>query len=170
MAALEKYIRENKEQFDDQSPRPNLWHTIEAQLFGKGRQGGGIWHSLGFWRAAAAVLLLVSIGFTYHTFKVPAQKELSALEKEFAEIEVYYFGQLAEKASLINTAQSAWADDPYSQDLLKLEAMYMVLKEEMRKEPSQELKDALVLNLIIRLDIMNKTLEEAEALKEEKSI
>ena len=171
MPSLEEYIKKNREQFDDRSPRKGFWNKIEEQLFGAdAAQSKGLWHSLGFWRAAAAVLLLVTFAFAYNTFKNPEQKALTALEKDFAEIERYYLGQITEKSNLISIAQGAWSDESSSEDLLKLEAMYMVLKEEMRKRPSQEVKDALELNLIVRLDIIHKRLERSEELKEGSSI
>jgi hypothetical protein len=171
MSHIEDFIRKNKDQFDDQEPKPSLWQSIEEKLFGSDVQkNSGLWRSLGFWRAAAAVLFLLSVGLFLTSLPKDDRKELSSLEKEFLEIESYYQGQLSEKVGLISNFQKGWSADDSSQDLLRLEAMYMVLKEEMKISPSQQVKDALVLNLIIRLDILNKKLEDVETIKEEKSI
>ncbi|MDX1628888.1 MAG: hypothetical protein R3345_09335, partial [Fulvivirga sp.] len=47
----------------------------------------------------------------------------------------------------------------YELDLQKLDAMYEVLKEEFDKNPSKAVVDALILNLLVRIDILNKQLE-----------
>ena len=36
--------------------------------------------------------------------------------------------------------------------------MYMILKEEMKSSPSQKVKDALVLNLLVRINLLNQQL------------
>jgi hypothetical protein len=46
--------------------------------------------------------------------------------------------------------------------------MYQVLKEEMKTRPSQKVKDALVLNLLIRIDLLNKQLHKIEKEGDEK--
>jgi hypothetical protein len=40
--------------------------------------------------------------------------------------------------------------------------MYHVLKEEMKSHPSQKVKDALVLNLLVRIDLLNQQLHKIE--------
>jgi len=39
-------------------------------------------------------------------------------------------------------------EDEITQNLKKLEAMYLVLKDEMKRRPTQDVRDALVLNLL----------------------
>jgi hypothetical protein len=46
----------------------------------------------------------------------------------------------------------------FTQDFQQLEAMYMILKEEMKTQPSQKVKDALVLNLLVRINLLNQQL------------
>jgi hypothetical protein len=50
----------------------------------------------------------------------------------------------------------------FTQDFQQLEAMYLVLKEEMHTHPSQKVKDALVLNLLVRIDLLNQQLHSLE--------
>jgi hypothetical protein len=40
--------------------------------------------------------------------------------------------------------------------------MYMVLKEEMEARPSRKVKDALVLNLLVRIDLLNQQLQKLD--------
>ncbi|HEX5171206.1 MAG TPA: hypothetical protein VFW11_18645, partial [Cyclobacteriaceae bacterium] len=48
-------------------------------------------------------------------------------------------------------------------DFRQLEAMYLVLKEEMKIRPSKKVKDALVLNLLVRIDLLNQQLHKLES-------
>ena len=50
----------------------------------------------------------------------------------------------------------------FTHDFQQLEAMYLVLKEEMKTRPSQKVKDALVLNLLVRIDLLNQHLQRLE--------
>ena len=59
-------------------------------------------------------------------------------------------------------------DQAYIVDLQRLDAMYEVLKQELKKNPSKELKDALTLNLLIRIDLLNNQLQAVEELNDEK--
>ena len=49
-----------------------------------------------------------------------------------------------------------------TQDFQKLDAMYQVLREEMKNHPSEKVKDALVLNLLIRIDLLNQQIKKLE--------
>ena len=46
--------------------------------------------------------------------------------------------------------------------LFEISLMYLVLKEEMKNDPSQKVKDALVLNLLVRIDLLNQQLYRLE--------
>jgi hypothetical protein len=46
--------------------------------------------------------------------------------------------------------------------------MYQVLKTEMRQRPSQDVKDALVLNLLVRIDLLNQQLNKLDRREEGK--
>ncbi len=50
----------------------------------------------------------------------------------------------------------------FTHDFQQLEAMYMILKEEMKTSPSQKVKDALVLNLLVRINLLNQQLYKLE--------
>jgi hypothetical protein len=46
--------------------------------------------------------------------------------------------------------------------------MYQVLKLEMEKRPSADVKDALVLNLLVRIDLLNQQLNKLDKQPEKK--
>ncbi|NOS54885.1 MAG: hypothetical protein HOP37_01355, partial [Cyclobacteriaceae bacterium] len=92
------------------------------------------------------------------------------LQGEFIDLESYYSNQIVEKKQLVNQFQSdtGLTEDEVTQNLQKLEAMYQVLKLEMDKRPSTDVKDALVLNLLVRIDLLNQQLNKLDKQPEKK--
>jgi hypothetical protein len=87
------------------------------------------------------------------------------LQVEFSDLENFYNGQIADKIELISNIQEFNDDDSFTQDLEKLDAMYQVLREQMKAHPSEKIKDALILNMLVRIDLLNqqiKNLEDAD--------
>ena len=159
---LKNFIDKNRAAFDDQEPPEKIWNTIEPSL--PGMRQKSMWNSLSLWRAAAVLFLGLSVYFFIS--RTPAHRKEKALAQvEFMDLEVFYSSQIAEKVALINDIDAAGERDPYTQDFQKLDAMYQVLREEMKNRPSEKVKDALVLNLLVRIDLLNQQIKKLEDLK-----
>ena len=78
------------------------------------------------------------------------------------DLENFYTGQIAEKVSLIEDFENGYEDDQFTQDIQKLDAMYQVLREEMKTKPSEKVKDALILNMLVRMDLLNQQIRRLE--------
>ncbi|MDZ7648911.1 MAG: hypothetical protein U5K54_18050 [Cytophagales bacterium] len=63
---------------------------------------------------------------------------------------------------LINNIQNFNEEEEFTQDMEKVEAMYFVLREQMKINPTEKVKDALILNLLIRMDLLNQQVESLE--------
>jgi hypothetical protein len=152
---IEDFIRQNREAFDDQEPSARNWKKIEAAL---PAQRPGWWQSVTLWRAAAILFMGLSAYLLLpREWKLHAAPERVAL-KEFTDVEAYYVKEISNKVALIDGFQRNEGLNGFTQDFQQLEAMYMVLKEEMHKRPSEQVKDALVLNLLVRIDLLNQQL------------
>ncbi|MFN9500145.1 MAG: hypothetical protein ACK57K_02365, partial [Chryseotalea sp.] len=57
----------------------------------------------------------------------------------------------------------------FTSDFQQLEAMYAVLQEEFQNRPSEKVKDAMILNLLVRINLLNKQLQEVEEKENEKT-
>ncbi len=160
--SLKKFIQENRAAFDTQTPPENSWQQIEAALPKASRQI--FWNSTSFWRIAAMVLFGLSayllISKNYSRLN---KKEIAELQG-FNDLEIYYSTQISEKMDLVHRYQSSTGltEDEITQNLKKLEAMYLVLKDEMKRMPSQDVRDALVLNLLVRIDLINQQLNKLD--------
>jgi hypothetical protein len=60
------------------------------------------------------------------------------------------------------------ADEDFTPDIQKLDAMYQVLREQMKINPSEKVKDALILNMLVRIDLLNQQIHKLEQSKEKK--
>ena len=159
--SLKDFIANHREHFDDQAPSEKTWNKIESMLPGRKRQ---LWNSLVIWRAAALVFLGLAIyAFASKNLVTPSQKkELATLQGEFKDLESFYSSEIASKVALIESLEGAESIDLFTQDYQKLDAMYQVLKEEMKLHPSKKVKDALILNFLIRIDLLNQQLHELD--------
>jgi hypothetical protein len=170
--SLKDFIDKNREGFDAQIPPESVWPKIESAV--PKRSARIFLNSVSFWRAAAILLLgLSSYLFFSKNAAKPEGQDVAALQG-FSDLESYYSTQIKEKMNLVTRfqAQTGLTEDEVTQNLKKLEAMYLVLKEEMRKRPTQDVRDALVLNLLVRIDLINQQLNKLDRPQkvEEKSI
>jgi hypothetical protein len=151
---LENFIHQNRQDFDDKEPSEKAWKNIEASINFSSRSW---WNSVGLWRAAAVIFMVLSV---YLIIPKPVIKtkatELAA--SEFNDVEAFYFQQISEKVDLIDGFKKNEGLNGFTQDFKQLEAMYTILKEEIKTRPSQKVKDALVLNLLVRINLLNQQL------------
>ena len=153
---LEDFISRNRNAFDDKEPSEKVWKGIEHKLFSPVKT---LWNSVILWRAAAVVFMALSIYLLIPRNEVRKQNAVAL--KEFTDVEAFYTKQISEKVELIDAIRNEGLNG-YTQDFQQLEAMYLVLKEEMKSSPSQQVKDALVLNLLVRIDLLNQQLHKLE--------
>ena len=154
---LEDFIRQNRESFDDQQPPDRVWKNIEGTVNFSTKSA---WNSVALWRAAAVIFMALSAYLLIPKGSAVPTQDIAL--KEFNDVETFYVNQISEKVELIDEFQRNEGLNGFTQDFQQLEAMYMVLKEEMRTSPSQKVKDALVLNLLVRIDLLNQQLHKLE--------
>ena len=155
---LEDFIRQNREAFDDKEPSQKVWASVERSLFSKQSK---VWYnSLTLWRAAATLFLALSIYLLIPKDAGSHQNDLAL--KEFSDVESFYIKQISEKVELIDDFERHEGLNGFTRDFQQLEAMYSVLKEEMKNHPSQKVKDALVLNLLVQIDLLNQQIHKLE--------
>jgi hypothetical protein len=159
--SFEKTVRENHDRFDHRTPPEKVWKGIVDTVFG--REPVSLWNSVALWRAAAVLLMGLS-AYLFLSVPRPGNPGMSASQQDFSDVESYYSAQISEKVALISN-EGLFADDAFTQDLQKLEAMYTVLAEEMKKHPSEKVKDALVLNMLVRIDLLNQQIQKLEDTK-----
>jgi hypothetical protein len=159
---LDDFVRRNRSSFDDRTPSSKVWRGIENGL----RFSTPTWRSpLFLWRAAAIFFMALS-AYLLIPRQAATIQNAQAL-REFSDVEAFYNQQISHKVELIGEFTDNDGLNGFTHDFQQLEAMYMVLKEEMKARPSQKVKDALVLNLLVRIDLLNKQLHRLEEGDEE---
>ena len=153
---LEDFVRNNRAAFDDRSPSPKVWSRIESSL---GLRSSWL-NSVSLWRAAAIFFMALSAFLLIP--RGSAKYQNAQAMKEFSDVEAFYTQQISNKVELIGEINGNDGLNGFTHDFKQLEAMYLVLKEEMKARPSQKVKDALVLNLLVRIDLLNQQLHRLE--------
>lgn len=158
---LEDFVHRHREKFDDREPSAKVWKGIEGSL---GLAARSWVSSLALWRAAAIVFMALSVYLLIPKGLTKGENSLAL--KEFTDVEAFYTQQISNKVELIQEFQTNEGLNGFTHDFQQLEAMYLVLKEEMKTRPSDKVKDALVLNLLVRIDLLNKQLHHLEEKRE----
>lgn len=161
---LKNFIDENRNAFDDKEPSGKVWNNIEKAVLQNPVRP--LWYnSLTVWRAAAVIFMALSV-YLWMPKNQSEQKQIASenevVLREFTDVENFYVQQISEKVQLIDDFDRSEGLNGFTKDFQQLEAMYNVLKEEMKTRPSQKVKDALVLNLLVQIDLLNQHLHKLE--------
>lgn len=169
---LKQFIDENRESFDSEEPR--------SQLFKKIKPGPGdrdpirlrTWNPLR-WAAVVAGLILVSASLYLITGKKNSEKEISGdgpviIEEESGIGDPVYAKQIYHFKELIGLKQEELKQlkkeypDLYNQfmgDINQLDSAYQSLKNNLSKNPNREmLLEAMIQNLQLQSDLLNRQL------------
>jgi len=191
---LERFVRDNREAFDDKEPPGNLWKKIEAGLdvpalgetpsnnvspfqqvyknpsqFGS-RQIG--WPGLD-WRVAASIAVLLLAGcFLYMNsqYGVTNQPEVVAASPAYAKEVVQYTKLIDDKRDELKqmTEGNPALYAEFATDLDRLEKSYQSLKADLPKNPNQEvLIQAMIQNLQFQIDLLNEQLRVIQRIKQQ---
>lgn len=160
---LKDFVDENRKAFDDKEPSEKVWNRIDNALFQKSVRP--VWYnSLTVWRAAAVIFMALSLYLLFPKTETPQKiaSENEVVLREFTDVENFYVQQISEKVRMIDGFERSEGLNGFTKDFQQLDAMYNVLKEEMKVRPSQKVKDALVLNLLVQIDLLNQHLHKLE--------
>ena len=186
---LERFIRDNREDFDHHEVPAGLWakidkslgeDLIENQLYGSSVDNPEMhnqttvkiitnWRKI--WAIAASIALLIGC-FSVFYFKNSPE----STEQIVAEVAPQYNDKMVQYASLIETKREEIREiethDPvlykeFSTEIEKLNQDYQNLREELPQTPNQgELVEAMIQNLRVQLDILNRQLIIIQKVKE----
>ena len=175
---LEKFIQDNREAFDSEEPRQQVWKDLQAKV-AENKKDDRVFH-LGFlrWTAAAAVLIML-VGTFYYVIQnggnsnnniagqdkqgTPATPDqiVDQLNPSYAK-EVYHFTQLIElKQSELKQIEKEHPElyQQFVKDINKLDSSYQALKTELPKNANRELLlEAMIQNLKLQTELLNQQL------------
>ena len=158
---FEKFIMDNRNKFDDQEPSLDLWNRIEKEVAPKKTAIGLIW------KVAAVLFLVSTLVLLVDKNSEPPGAQLS---QEFVQAEDYYVTMIDQRKNIIKERLTPEQEKLFLQEINQLDEMYAELKETYQANASNErVVDAMINNLQLRLDILNKQLEILENIKDDKN-
>lgn len=191
---LERFVRDNRNSFDSDSPSPDVWQRIEKQL--QEKRSAPVRRLKHKWLAiAASVALVISVATVWLVMKnpdtagntvavtdratSPAATDQPAKTDDIAAIDPEYARQVAQFAVLIDQKQdelkSLQKDNPglyqkFSRDIERLDSTYNVLKHQLPVNPNkEELLQAMIYNLQLQIDLLNQQLDIIQKIKTSKT-
>jgi hypothetical protein len=176
---LEKFVQDNRDAFDGDEPRPQLWRDLQQNL-AESKKDERIFH-LSFlrWTTAAAVVIMI-VGMFYYMNRnsvetthpivahntnpvAPATPDqiLNELNPTYAQ-QVSHFTELIELKQ--NELKQIGKEHPelyhqFVRDINKLDSSYQALKLELPRNANRELLlETMIQNLKLQSDLLNQQL------------
>ncbi len=181
MDKLERYIRDNREAFDDYEPSKDLWKKIEAETAKNQPKSKGLMGKIVAFgspkialKIAASIAILLTISYLAFNYgkSVAQNPEIVALSPTYAK-------ELTQFATLVETKRNELKflekEDPilyhdFNAELKALDQDYQKLKAELPKNPNQEdLLKAMMQNLSVQVGILNQQLQIIQKIKASKN-
>jgi hypothetical protein len=184
--SLEKFVSENREDFDVFEPRPELWQSICPQVPPKAKKEAKVISinfgervsfsaDMLFMRVAASIILLLGCGLTLflvkqsapeaaYTLAATEQGQLRKIAPELVEVEAYYTSQINEKKDQLTAYDLKVLGLDEQQDidreLARLDSSYTQLKKQLYTTPNTDkVMGAMIQNLQLRIEVLNRQLE-----------
>lgn len=168
---LEKYIQKNRDRFDDGAPSDQLWQKISDDLDRHDARKTGSKRALRVWQVAAAVLLLITGWLAMDKIQTNGRNEVAqeTIPVEIKEVEAFYAQQISEKRQtmLALTENRPDLKEQFSDELNELDSAYSALKSDFGKGDPEEVTNAMIWNLQLRIEILNRQLEILKEIKTE---
>lgn len=178
---LERFVRDNREDFDTLEPDDDLWARIAGNLGAepeptvplKKTTRSRRWGTLYFdWRIAAGLVLALGISYLAYLnkeFGVTRDPQVALTVPAYAREFTQYNQAIDEKRDELIRLTS---DNPelykeFATDLDRLEKSYKNLRSELPKAPNQEaLVQAMIQNLQWQIDLLNQQLTILQRIKQ----
>lgn len=186
---LERFVRDNREAFDQMEPSPAIWDKIGASLGDQSRPNKTrvVRMSRVRWAVAATLLLALAGTLGYMFFNQQSEEvrraqvavREEAVDPLVSQIDPQYAKLVSQFTEVIESKQSELRkiekDDPalyqkFSGDIHKLDSAYHVLRGTLNANPNTEqLLQAMISNLQLQIDLLNQQLTVIKKIKEPKS-
>ena len=157
---LEKFIKSHRAEMDDKNPRKDLWADIEGQIAQETKNRRLI-EPVVLWRAAAVVLLLLSSLLVFDKINQPVETvaEVEITNPQLLEAENYYVSLISQKREEILVMSEKYElGKDFIYEIDRLDSMYSILKKDIAQGNEENLVDAMILNLQLRIEVLNQQL------------
>ena len=162
---LEKFVIDHRSEFDSEDPPKGIWYYISEEVHGatSHRRKPSILDMI--WRVAAVFFFGLTVYFVID--RVSNKNEdisgtlTESIYQEFFNAEKYYIEVIQVKKLEISNKLSQ--EDPlnadFQEDIIELDSVYNQLKNEFELNNDELVIDAMVHNLRLRIEILDKQLK-----------
>jgi hypothetical protein len=173
---LERFIAENREEFDTEMPGNRVWEQIDQQM-SEQKKNPFQRKPLFYWAVAASILALMVLGI-YFSMNKPMSPQ-PALSGPVPQTDVQGANMMNEFTKLIVMKQQELkqfsTDQPelyrkFTKDIRQLDSTYNTLKTQIDVTPNREmLIEAMIQNLQLQLNVLNQQLHIIQQIKSSKN-
>ena len=169
---LEKFIRDNRKEFEEFEPPAYLWDKIEADLDEKEKNKphkDKVVKLKFVIRFAAAIVLISTFGLLYLKYSIKGSVDVASIDPELAEQQSHYVSVIEYKQEkLIQIKdQEPQLYREFSSELEKLQVNYKKLQKDLKTSPNQEVTlKAMIRNLQAQSEVLNQQLTVIQQLKQ----
>ncbi len=166
---LEKFIKSHRAEMDHKEPRPDLWIEIANEMSSEKKQRN-LTKSFVWWRAAAILLLFITSLMVLEKFvSAPEEKEV-VMSEDLIEAESFYVDLISQKKEeVIMLSEDLELGDEFVQEINTLDSMYHILKQDLKNGNKENIADAMILNLQLRIEVLNKQLSIIQSIENRKN-
>ena len=162
MDRLEKFILENRQDFDSEVPSLKVWGNIHRQLDQRPKPKV-VWMRRLRAIAAVAILAITTCVIGYHIGSSSIEaRTLADISPEHEEMERFFQQQITDKmAQLASYKQDGFVRN----DIQELDAIYQELQAELEKAPvdnEERVIEAMIKNYQTKIDILERVLEKVQ--------
>lgn len=173
---LEKFIADNRSDFNDKTPSGNVWDNIEAAMAGKQKKTS-LLTPFFKWSMAAAAVLVMGTGIYLFTKKDKITEKGTVATENNYEVpdapEVNQFAKIiAIKQEELKTLGKEQPElyQQFTKDITQLDSSYNALKNQLNSTPNREmLLEAMIQNLQLQLNVLNQQLNIINEIKQSKN-
>lgn len=163
---MEDFVKKHRAAFDEAEPNSGLWDRIAADLDSEEPavekpKRNYQW----MWKAAAVVFICLTAGLLAERSWKQSEEVVAEVQEEstdIEEVENYYSGIIEKRKTEIRLVMERKnvVDEELLSDLDGLDSMYRDLKNELqRNQNNEKVVNAMIRNLQLRVEILNKQLE-----------
>lgn len=157
---LEKFVIDKRSEFDSEVPGSHVWHEISQ------RTRTHAFRTEWLWKAAAVIFFGMST-FLYFD-RIPKEEGTAVVNEEFMNTEAYYTTLIQERkeeiASYLDQESPYYKD--FKTDIAELDSMYNQLKIDLKNGNEEMVMEAMIRNLQLRIEIMDKQLQVLKNIRE----
>lgn len=168
MDKLEKFILDNQEAFDSETPDLKVWAAIDARL-DAGQKSQAKVVSFYEWlpklriAASIALLLTVGIGIGFYLKSTASPPTLADISPEHEEMERFYQKEINKKEQLLVKVAQNTAPE-VQQDLQKIDQVMLELREELMNAPKgsrEQIVRTMIESYKMKVEILERVLDES---------